>query len=137
MSQTNLTIPEPISIPVQSDTDTQSLSPSSSDSALHINSAAERNSQWSRNQCQMTLDDSENNKRTTKCIFIGKVLAVPRNLRGSRALSLCFCTRSPIGNRCVMSDYHSRGHTKLIVNYLNKPPYKFGIKIWLLADMNN
>ena len=36
-----------------------------------------------------------------------------------------------------LSDYHSRRHTELIINYLNKPPYKFGIKIWLLADMNN
>ena len=34
-------------------------------------------------------------------------------------------------------DYHSRGHTELITNYLNEPPYKFGIKIWLQADMNN
>ena len=36
-----------------------------------------------------------------------------------------------------LSDYHSRRHTELIFSYLNKPPYKFGIKIWLLADMNN
>ena len=43
------------------------------------NSAAERNSLWNRNRCQMTLGDSENNKRMTKCIFIGKVLSVPRN----------------------------------------------------------
>ena len=34
-----------------------------------------------------------------------------------------------------MSDYHSRRHTELIIWYLNKPPHKFGIKIWLLADM--
>ena len=36
-----------------------------------------------------------------------------------------------------LSDYHSRGHTELIFSHLNKSPYKFGIKIWLLADMNN
>lgn len=35
------------------------------------------------------------------------------------------------------SDYHSRRHTELIINYLNEPPCKFGIKIWLLADMDN
>ena len=34
-------------------------------------------------------------------------------------------------------NHHSRGHTELIFSHLNKSPYKFGIKIWLLADMNN
>ena len=34
-------------------------------------------------------------------------------------------------------DYRSRRYTELTINYLNKLPYKFGIKIWLLADMNN
>ena len=32
---------------------------------------------------------------------------------------------------------HSIRDTELIINYLNEHPYKFGIKIWLLADMNN
>ena len=34
-------------------------------------------------------------------------------------------------------DYHYIRHTELTINYLNEPPYKFGIKIWLIADMNN
>ena len=56
-----------------------------------------------RNQCQMTLDDSETFiKQPTECIYTGKVLAVPRKKRVPRALSLCFCTRSPKVNRCVM-----------------------------------
>ena len=28
-----------------------------------------------------------------------------------------------------LSDYHSKRHTKLIINYLNEPTYKFVIKI--------
>ena len=34
-------------------------------------------------------------------------------------------------------DYHYIRHTELTINCLNEPPYKFGIKIWLIADMNN
>ena len=37
----------------------------------------------------------------------------------------------------IIRKFHPRRHTELIIDYLNEPPYKFGIKIWLLADMNN
>ena len=39
------------------------------------------------------------------------------------------------GSTGNLLDYHSRRYTELIINYLSEPPYKFGIKIWLLADM--
>ena len=35
----------------------------------------------------------------------------------------------PKGNQSLMSHYHSRGHTKLIVNYLKEHRHKFDIKI--------
>ena len=48
----------------------------------------------------------------------------------------CIVTSLP-ARLAICQIYHSRGHTELIFSHLNKSPYKFGIKIWLLADMNN
>ena len=49
--------------------------------------------------------------------------------RGTASTFAMFLHSVPKGNRRLMSDYRSKGHTKLIVNYLKEPRYKFGIKI--------
>ncbi len=73
---------------------------------------------------QSELSETAWAKNATKT---AEVSQCHKNLPDSKTTGEVALFGCPI--RSGMTDYHSRRHTELIFSYLNKPPYKFGIKI--------